>query len=92
MQNAGEMVCHANGMTLRFSQESSQPFTLSVSGLRDMRQIYSSLDDINATYQHNVQAKTYEKIQARLANYGFGVLQEEVCDDNSIVLTLLLPG
>lgn len=86
--NSCQIVCQVNGMTLNFSQEGDQPFSLEVQNAADMRQIYSSIDDINDSYNHNVQAQTYERLKSRIEERGLFIESEEVAEDNSIMITL----
>lgn len=84
----GVMVWEMNSMTLIFRQETDQPFSLEVKNVADMRQIYTSLDDINDVYTGEVQQRTYENLKARIRDRGLVIVDEEKSADESILLTL----
>ena len=56
--------------------------------ISDMRQLLSSVDELNNEYGRNVQTFTYHKVMEGLIEHGMTVDTEEILEDDSIVLTL----
>jgi hypothetical protein len=88
--DSGKLAWQINQTTLVFSQEDDQPFSLEVSNVTDMREVYSRLDDINEHYSRNVQLQTYQKLKDRIRSRGLVIQNEEVEQDESIVVTLTI--
>ena len=84
-----ELVVSSESGTLRyFRQEAGRPFLLELKDITDMRQLLSSVDELNNEYGRNVQTFTYNKVMEGLIEHGMTVDTEEILEDDSILLTL----
>ena len=89
-QNSSEIVCNIGSATLRFRQEAGSPFSVEIERAQDMNAIFSQLFSVDEDYKRYVQSSTYEKLKKRAIEKNLTIESEEVLEDNSIVLTLLV--
>ncbi len=86
-----ELVVRSESGTLRYvRQDASQPFSLELRDICNMKELLDSVDQLENEYGRNVQTFTYHKVMTSLCEHGMTVQQEEVLEDDSIVLTLNL--
>ncbi len=89
-QNTGNIVCNVGPVTLHFRQEDGSPFSVEIKGAQDMAAIFTQLFSVDEDYKRYVQSSTYEKLKKRAVEKNLTIESEEVLEDNSIVLTLLV--
>ena len=87
----GDLSCRIGSGRLVFKQEATQPFTVQVSQVPNLTEVFDSLGQINERYCQVVQADTCSKVKARISEAGMQLESEEVLPDNTIVLTLTMP-
>ena len=69
--------------------EADKPYFVVIKAL-DTDDIETKLDYLNNEYAVNVQEESYNNIVARLKENNMQIENEEVCEDNTIVLTVNL--
>lgn len=79
-----------SGVLRYFRHNNTQPFSLQMSNISNMRELLDSVDELENEYGRNVQTFTYNKVMTSLHEHGMTVDQEEVLEDDSILLTLNL--
>lgn len=77
-----------SGLLRYYRQDASQNFLLKMENISNLRELLTSVDELNTEYGRNVQTFTYNKVMTSLHEHGMTVEQEEVLEDDSIVLTL----
>lgn len=89
--DTGEIECSVGTGRVVFRQENNQPFSVHVSQVPDLAEIFQHLGQINERYCQVVQSETCSKLKARLGEAGMTLESEEVLSDKTIVLTISLP-
>ncbi len=86
----GQIKCYTGHYELNFEKmEADKPYFVVIKAL-DTDDIETKLDDLNNEYAVNVQEESYNNIVARLKENNMQIENEEVCEDNTIVLTVNL--
>jgi hypothetical protein len=75
---------------LLFRQEAGSGFNVEIVDAPDMQGIFNQLLLMDEDYKRYVQTFTYEKVKKHAVDKGLSIESEEVLDDNSILLTLLV--
>lgn len=87
----GQIECSVGSGRLMFKQEGSQPFTVTVSQVPNLAEVFQQLGQINERYCEVVQAETCSKLKARIGDAGMTLENEEVLPDKTIKLTISMP-
>lgn len=77
-----------SGRIRYFQTEENTPFLMEVTGVADLGELLDELDLLEHEYRRNVQTYTYHKVMESLAEHGMSLMEEEVMEDDSILLTL----
>ncbi|KYZ76188.1 hypothetical protein AXX12_07020 [Anaerosporomusa subterranea] len=77
-------------MSLQFSQQGEAPFTVEIETTSTMSSTFAYLSLLDEDYKRNVQEATYERVKQKLAERNLCIENEEVLEDNSIVLTVVI--
>lgn len=81
--------CDMFGVKLYYSKNFSQSsYNLEISRISDEEQCTKMLEDLDDEYNLNIQDITYRKIIERIKNQNLSLESEEICEDNSILLTI----
>lgn len=86
----GQIKCYSGHYELNFERtNANKPYYVIIKAL-DSDDIGPTLNALNNEYSVNVQEESYNNIVARLKENNLQIENEEVCDDNTIVLTINL--
>ena len=86
----GKIKCHCGTYELNFEKmEADKPYFVVIKAL-DTDDIEGKIRDLNNEYTVNVQEKSYNSIVAKLKENNMQIENEEICEDNTIVLTVNL--
>lgn len=89
MNDNNNLVCYVDVVTLSYKrQNESEPFTVTVNGVKDADSFIEELECFEREYKQNVQSYTYNKLMDNLDSHNMSVANEEILEDNSIVITL----
>lgn len=88
--NEKHITCYIGPVKLNFHQEGDAPFTLEVEGADDLNAIFRQFLLIDEDYKRYVQSFTYENLKEKISESNFQIESEEVLDDNSIVIRLVV--
>ncbi len=91
LNDSGEVECLLGAGRVTFKQEGNQPFSVHVSQVPKLSEVFQHLGQINERYCQVVQSATCSKLKARLGEAGMTLENEEVLPDKTIVLTISLP-
>lgn len=83
------VTCDMFGMKLYYSKNfQGGSYNLEISRITDEDKCTKMLEDLDDEYKSNIQELTYKQIMERIKNQNLSVESEQICDDNSIVLTI----
>lgn len=86
-----QLTCLLGDMQLHYCRDSENaPFTVRVTGIRDMEALHNELICFEKEYKQNVQSYTYDTLVANLEKSHMRIAEEAVLADNSILLTIEL--
>ena len=86
----GQIKCFCDHYELIFERtNANKPYYVRIKAL-DTDDTESKLNDLNSEYAVNVQEASYNSIVSKLEENNLEIENEEVCDDNTIVLTVNL--
>lgn len=86
----GQIKCFCDHYELIFERtNANNPYYVRIKAL-DTDDTESKLNDLNSEYAVNVQEASYNSIVSKLEENNLEIENEEVCDDNTIVLTVNL--
>lgn len=87
-----EITCKYRTYELRFTRVSKdEPYDLIIHATsKDMRAIHECMHNLNEDYYATMQEKAYWGIKQTIEEEGMEIEEEEVLEDNSIVLTVLV--
>lgn len=86
----GQIKCFCDHYELIFERTNAdKPYYVRIKAL-DTDDTESKLNDLNSEYAVNVQEASYNSIVSKLEENNLEIENEEVCDDNTIVLTVNL--
>lgn len=85
-----KILCDCDGCFLEFHQPNKKkPYKLIV-GCSEQSELEELVQNISSEYTTNSQEISYNKIKSRLKEQEMEIETEEVCEDNTIVLTVNL--
>lgn len=84
----GSIKYSINNCQLLFIRADNAPYNVELTYNSNLKLAFDILTDIDDDYKHNVQAKTYEAVTAKVIQKGYSIESEEVLEDNSIMLTI----
>ncbi len=74
-----------------FRESSDEPFDINIiSSSNKTKELYNCLNTLNDEYYASMQERTYLHIREQLEEEGLEIEEEEVLEDNSIVITVLV--
>lgn len=83
------VVGHSGRLLLDFRREENEAFDLKITGPENqLKAFYECLHGLTEEYGLTVQEQTYLHIRENLESSGMQLMDEEVLEDNSIVITL----
>lgn len=86
----GQIVCYSGSYELKFERSNeNKPYSLVIKCL-DTDSAESKLTELGNEYTVNVQEESYNNIISKLKENNLQIENEEICDDNTIVLTVNL--
>lgn len=86
----GQIKCYVDHYELNFERtEVDKPYYIVIKAL-ETDDVETKFNDLNKEYAVNVQEASYNSIVTRLQENNLQIENEEVCDDNTIVLTVNL--
>jgi hypothetical protein len=88
-QQDGCIACGFGRAKLLFQPVPGSTFSVQVENFPE-RETYESLSLMDEEYRRCVQTNTYEKLLKRAKEKNMTIESEEVMEDNSIVITLLI--
>ena len=88
----GNVTCSIGDSVLRFVQPPGEPYQVEVESSVNRQALLQELVMLDEEYRRCVQAETYQHLKAKIGDRGLAIESEEVLEDNSIVLTLIIDG
>ena len=86
----GQITCYTGSYELKFERNvENKPYYLTIKCL-DTDDAENKFAELGNEYSINVQEESYNNIVAKLKENNMQIENEEVCDDNTIVLTVNL--
>lgn len=86
----GQIICYSGSYKLKFERNSEvKPYYLVISCL-DTDNAEAKLTELGNEYMVNVQEESYNNLVAKLKENNMQIENEEICDDNTIVITVNL--
>jgi len=83
------IICNVGNAQLEYTrQDASQSFLMSVHNVEDVDCLLDSINLFEQEYDRNVQSFTYGHLMSNLGNTGMQLVDEEVLEDHSILLTI----
>lgn len=84
-----DIVCNVGEHKLRFVKE-NESYMVSFSAIKNSEQLLEELRCLDSLYKVNLQEQVYKSTKEKLKQSGMMIESEEILEDNSIVLTVLV--
>jgi hypothetical protein len=76
--------------TLRFFRQYAAPFNMEIESIHDMKSIFQHISLLDRDYKEYVQTITYKNLKSYINEKNMTIESEEILEDNTVVLTLLI--